>query len=193
MGDKTKAEKATVAPKENKSFIILGRQLVFDDANKAMDYISANAGVDALPEKYQNTLTKTFLNGKAVGQIDSMFRDFKKYGKAVKGKVGEFNRLVSESKDPIFSGYNAMIGKGILPTDEVARNGGRVDHAYFKAWALFHLVGIFEAKPQPAEKAKADSKSGSEKPGESKVEVEAKPASNPIVTPVEPKGPTAVM
>ena len=167
--NKTKATKATNsvikltvsdAPQKTSekahAKINLGKGLVFDNAYDVLEHFEANEGTSVPLASYKNALTTTFLKGSLEGQVDSLFKDFKKYGRNVAPKVGAFiDLLKSGSSTFILSDGTIVVARVDLNTEtrtliEALKESvnpshssmlvkGRVNNTYLKLWILAGL------------------------------------------------------
>ena len=90
--------KASTAPVENKTYIRLGRDAIFDNAAAAFEHVRTVEKKEA-PAGIMVGLTKTFDRGTVEGQIKSVFSDVINYGliPAVAKKVTDFARITAEN------------------------------------------------------------------------------------------------
>lgn len=121
-----------------RGYIILGPRDVYTDAQVALNDIRRGPFVIP-PDNYHNKLTQTFMAGKPLGQIKSLFRDYKLYGPAIAPKLAEYATLVLNAAWPAESEYSKYVAQyraGLMPHDPATFADGRTDMNYFKFWAL---------------------------------------------------------
>lgn len=125
-----------------RGYIILGPRDVYTDAQVALKDI-LRGPFTAIPENYHNKLTQTFMAGKPLGQIKSLFRDFKLYGSAIAPKLREYATLVLNATWPESSEYAKYVAQfraNLLPHNPATFVDGRVDMSYFKLWSLLSFT-----------------------------------------------------
>lgn len=120
--------------------IILGPKEVYTNCEQALAAFLKMCGSEPLPAKFHHDLTKTFMNGKAEGQIQSLFKDVKKFGPAqMAAKLNEFRVHAFASNDTVYSKYRAWIKHGVQPHHTFTFINGRTDSNFFKFWALMEI------------------------------------------------------
>lgn len=133
------------------AYIILGPQAVYTDAHLALRELLRDAGTDIImSDHYHNKLTQTFLAGSPSGQIKSLFRDLRKYGARIDGKLREFSDFVhkkvasdqEQGRESNYTMYLKWFSENALPTDPRTFTGPRVNMEYFKFWALLQTLKI---------------------------------------------------
>ncbi len=139
--------------KTRAGLINLGPKDIFTSCEKAMACVLAwelHPHVPT-PARYHQDLTQTFKNGQAHGQVESVFRDLKKYGgKAILGKLKAFRAHVLSAPDELFRRYRAYLKHGFLPHHQETFVNGRVDMIFFKVFALFSVLEHYEPQVSAA-------------------------------------------
>jgi len=118
--------------------IILGPQEVFADCEKAYAHLMENVRNEPLPGRYHSDLTLTFFKGSPEGQVQSIFKDLKKFGpqEKVLGKIANIIEHSKTSAEPAYRRYVYFVENKMLPHHTITFQGGRPNMNYFKYWAL---------------------------------------------------------
>lgn len=139
--------------KTRAGLINLGPKDIFTSCEKAMACVLAWELLDhtPTPARYHQDLTQTFKNGQALGQIESVFRDLKKFGgKQILGKLKSFRAHIETAPHETFRRYRAYRRYGFLPHHKETFVNGRVDMHYFKLWALMSVLDHYEPQVSAA-------------------------------------------
>lgn len=121
-----------------KGVIYLGKGAIYSDQEAAYQSL-LDLPETTFPEKYRNTLTKAFLNATEIGQIQSLFKDWKKYKKNILLKISAFFSYIKENPEqcPLSKKYVAYVIRNLHPLSEETLQEGVVDLGFFKFWVLF--------------------------------------------------------
>lgn len=92
---------------------------------------------EMLPDGFRNFVTGNLLRGTIDKQIDSVFKDFKKYGKQVVPKILSFFEHISLNKEAYLK-YIEKLEKDLSP--EADAKNGKIDSTYFKIWFLYNYL-----------------------------------------------------
>ncbi len=124
--------------KKNPYAIYLGKGQIFLNPDVAYQEL-LNMPIVPLPEKYRNSLTKAFFNGTETGQINSLFKDWKKYRIEILNKIAEYFQHIKENPDtcPLGKKYASFVIQNYTPVSEETFAEGAVDLWFFKFWSLF--------------------------------------------------------
>jgi len=124
--------------KKNPYAIYLGKGQVFLNPEVAYQELLKQP-VQPLPEKYRNSLTKAFFNGTETGQINSLFKDWKKYRIEILNKIAEYFQHIKDNPDtcPLGKKYASYVIQNYTPVSEDTFTEGCVDLWFFKFWSLF--------------------------------------------------------
>lgn len=129
--------------------INLGPKEIFMSCDKAFACILGwqAKNFPALPGRFHQELTQTFYNGEVDGQIQSVFKDVKKFGaEAILPKLQAFRAFARESQNDTYRLFRAYLKYGLLPHHQASFIDGRVNMTYFKLYALIRLVEHYEAE-----------------------------------------------
>jgi hypothetical protein len=137
LHEPTKKEEQPIEESPDRLKFLLGKGKSFDDPDLA--YVSLlEQPVKPLPEKYRNSLTKSFHNGSEEGQLQTIFKDWKVYRQQIQPKIGEFFTWIKLNPDkcPVFIKYVGFLQHNLDPRDVRTFIDGGVDLGYFKFWCL---------------------------------------------------------
>jgi hypothetical protein len=118
--------------------IYLGKGVSFLNPQDAYDFLLQEEE-KPLPGKYRNSLTKAFFNGTETGQINSLYKDWKKYKKGIFPKISAFFLYIKNESEkcPVCKKYASYVISGLTPANEETFENGVVDLFFFKFWVLF--------------------------------------------------------
>ena len=127
-----------VAETKNTTSIYLGRGSVYLDPSEAYQALLAIPETE-FPQGYRNTLTKAFFNGTETGQIQTLFRDWKRYKAHILPKISEFFAHIKANPEtcPVSRKYATFVISGKDPIAKETFAEGSVDLWFFKFWVLF--------------------------------------------------------
>lgn len=120
------------------NLIYLGKGETYTDPTEAYQALLSLPEKD-LPEGYRNKLTKAFLKGTEHGQINSIFKDWKKYKSKILPKISEFFSYIKNNRDKfqICKNYISFVIQNKNPINEETFQESVVDLMFFKFWVLF--------------------------------------------------------
>lgn len=136
--EKDVPEGETKQNKKNPFAIYLGKGLVFLNPDVAYQQLLQQPKQE-LPPRYRNSLTKAFFNGTETGQLNTLYKDWKKYKDEVLPKISEYFIHVKNNPDkcPMGKKFATFVIANYTPTSEETFVDGCVDLWFFKFWVLF--------------------------------------------------------
>lgn len=121
----------------NPDVIYLGKGKVYKDPEEAYNYL-CSVPEETLPSGYRNSLSKSFLKIDELGQINNLYKDWKKYRKGVLPKIALFFKLAKESKEhSVCKRYISFLIQNKTPKEIDTYTENKVDLSYFKFYVLF--------------------------------------------------------